>query len=207
MKRRCIAAFSNICKLLRSPLIRLAVHSTPSSIWEKAFIVVRFSRNLASLHNSCHPPRLFSAPNHRTRGSGQRSWTQGVRSTTEGESKKRTEESLLSSGRFRLSPATGGGAAVPPSIFIQAAFTSHTGSLLLSSPKKVTSPFVPLRPPSFPSSPRLPPLRHKKSETPIATQHRNKSLAISSRSGPCGRALTAFCRGKAASYSLLQSGG
>ena len=145
MKRRCIAAFSNICKLLRSPLIRLAVHSTPSSIWEKAFIVVRFSRNLASLHNSCHPPRLFSAPNHRTRGSGQRSWTQGVRSTTEGESKKRTEESLLSSGRFRLSPATGGGAAVPPSIFIQAAFTSHTGSLLLSSPKKVTSPFVPLR--------------------------------------------------------------
>ena len=29
MKRRCIAAFSNKCKLLRSPLIRLAVRSTP----------------------------------------------------------------------------------------------------------------------------------------------------------------------------------
>ena len=64
MKRRCIAAFSNICKLLRSPLIRLAVRSTPSSVWEKAFIVVRFSRNLASLHNYCHPPRLFSASIH-----------------------------------------------------------------------------------------------------------------------------------------------
>ena len=124
MKRRCIAAFSNKCKLLRSPLIRLAVRSTPSSVWEKAFIVVRFSRNLASLHNYCHPPRLFSAPNHRTRGSGQRSWTQGWRSQTEGESKKRTEESLLSSGRFRLSLATGHKTAVPPSRFIPAAFTA-----------------------------------------------------------------------------------
>ena len=77
----------------------------------------------------------------------------------------------------------GGRVARATPSFIQAAFTSHTGSLLLSSPKKVTSPFVPF-------VPRLPPLRHKKSETPIATQHRNKSLAISSRSGPCGRALT-----------------
>ena len=88
MKRRCIAAFSNKCKLLRSPLIRLAVRLTPSSVWEKAFIVVRFSRNLASLHNYCHPPRLISAPNHRTRGSGQRSWTQGWQSQTEGEKRR-----------------------------------------------------------------------------------------------------------------------
>ena len=35
------------------------------------------------------------------------------------------------------------GAAVPPPILIQLTFTSHTGSLLLSSLKKVTSPFVP----------------------------------------------------------------
>ena len=142
---------------------------------------------MIALTNYRQLPRLFSAPNHRTRGSGQRSWTQGWQSQTEGESKKRTEESLLSSGRFRLSPATGGGAAVPPSNFINLTFTSHTGSLLLSSPKKVTSPFVPLRSLRPPASL---PLRHKKSETPIATQHRNKSLAISSRSGPCGRALT-----------------
>ena len=56
----------------------------------------------------------------------------GVRSTTMGESRKRTEESLLSSRRFRLSPATGPQAAVLPSSFIQAAFTSHAGSLFLS---------------------------------------------------------------------------
>ena len=36
----------------------------------------------------------------------------GWRSQTKGESRKRTEESLLSSGRFRLSPATGAGRQV-----------------------------------------------------------------------------------------------
>ena len=61
---------------------------------------------MIALTNYRQLPRLISAPNHRTRGSGQRSWTQGWRSQTEGESRKRTEESLLSSGRFRLSPAT-----------------------------------------------------------------------------------------------------
>ena len=64
---------------------------------------------MIALTNYRQLPRLISAPNYRTRGSGQRSWTQGWRSQTEGESKKRTEESLLSSGRFRLSPATGRG--------------------------------------------------------------------------------------------------
>ena len=42
------------------------------------------------------------------RGSGQRSWTQGWRSQTEGgKMQKRTEESLLSSGRFKFFPAAG----------------------------------------------------------------------------------------------------
>ena len=143
MKRRCIAAFSNKCKLLRSPLIRLAVRSTPSSVWEKAFIVVRFSRNLASLHNYCHPPRLISAPNYRPRGSGQRSWTQGVRSTTEGEKRRDDWAELAPDQAAQGFPCHGGRVAVPPSIFIQVTFTSHTGSLLLSSPKKVTSPSFP----------------------------------------------------------------
>ena len=146
MKRRCIAAFSNKCKLLRSPLIRLAVRSTPSPVWEKAFIVVRFSRNLASLHNYCHPPRLISAPNYRPRGSGQRSWTQGVRSTTEGEKRRDDWAELAPDQAAQGFPCHGGRVAVPPSIFIQVTFTSHTGSLLLSSPKKVTSPFVPFVP-------------------------------------------------------------
>ena len=44
------------------------------------------------------------------------------------------------------------GAAVPPPILIQLTFTSHTGSLLLSSLKKVTSP---LRPPPLVPRPLL----------------------------------------------------
>ena len=54
----------------------------------------------------------------------------GWRSQTKGESRKRTEEILLSSGRFRLSPATGWPGPLP--VFIQLTFTSHTGSLFLS---------------------------------------------------------------------------
>ena len=147
MKRRCIAAFSNICKLLRSPLIRLAIRSTPSSVWEKAFIVVRFSRNLASFHNYCHPPRLISVPNYRTRGSGQRSWTQGWRSQTEGEIFKGTDGACADPGTQNF-PCHGARTqpTFPPSSFISLTFTSHTGSLLLSSLKKVTFPPSPVTP-------------------------------------------------------------
>ena len=44
---------------------------------------------------------------------------QGVRSTTMGESRKRPEESLLSFGRFLLSPATGAGRQVDGSAALQ----------------------------------------------------------------------------------------
>ena len=146
MKRRCIAAFSNICKLLRSPLIRLAVRSTPSSVWEKAFIVVRFSRNLASLHNYCHPPRLFSASSHAPVAADSAAGRRACVARPKGKSEGMTGRSLLHTRQHKVFPATGGGAAVPPSSFINLTFTSHTGSLLLSSPKKVTSPFVPFVP-------------------------------------------------------------
>ena len=59
-----------------------------------------------------------------------------------GESRKRTEESLLSSGRFRLSPATGWPGPLP--VFIQLTFTPHAaffGTFLGS--KKVPYPPVP----------------------------------------------------------------
>ena len=145
MKRRCIAAFFNICKLLRSPLIRLAIRSTPSSVWEKAFIVVRFSRNLASLHNYCHPPRLFSAPTIAPVAADSAAGRRACVARPKGKSEGMTGRSLLQTRQRKVFPAMGGGAAVPPSSFINLTFTSHTGSLLLSSPKKVTSPFVPLR--------------------------------------------------------------
>ena len=68
----------------------------------------------------------------------------GWRSQTKGESRKRTEESLLSSGRFRLSPATGAGrqvARATPS-FINLTFSSTTQpSLVLSwAPRKYRNP-------------------------------------------------------------------
>ena len=106
--------------------------STPSPVWEKAFIVVRFSRNLASLRDYRHPPCLIIAPNHAPVAANSAAGREGVRSTAKGESRKRAEESLLSSGRFRLSPATGRKTAAPPSSFISLTFTSQTGSLLLS---------------------------------------------------------------------------
>ena len=64
-------------------------------------------------------PYPTTAPWHADRRSAQ-----GVRSTTKGESRKRTEESLLSSGRFRLSPATG--VARATSSLKPAAFPSTT---------------------------------------------------------------------------------
>ena len=66
---------------------------------------------------------LIAAQNSRTqlcpRGTPMQS-AQGWRSQTKGKSRKRTEESLLSSGQFRLFPATGAGrrqvARVTPSL-------------------------------------------------------------------------------------------
>ncbi len=80
--------------------------STPAPVWEKAFMVVLSLCCLTNLTNHRSQPRLIPAPNHPPWHADRRS-ARGVRSTTKGESRKRTEESLLSSGRFRLSPATG----------------------------------------------------------------------------------------------------
>ena len=94
---------------------------------------------------------LPAAPDFRTqprpRGSGQHSWTQGVRSTTKGESRKRTEESLLSSGRFRLSPATGAGGQGHSQFYSIDFHVTTQPSLVLSwAPRKYRPPFVPLLP-------------------------------------------------------------
>ena len=65
---------------------------------------------MIALTNYRQLPRLISAPNHRTRGSGQRSWTQGVRSTTEGEIFKGTDGACADPGTQNF-PCHGGGAA------------------------------------------------------------------------------------------------
>ena len=55
-----------------------------------------------------HPSRSIPAPNPHPCGSGQRSWTAGLaKPDRRGKMQKRTEESLLSSGRFKFFPAAG----------------------------------------------------------------------------------------------------
>jgi len=64
-------------------------------------------------HQLSLPATSDFCPNHAPVAADSAAGREGVRSTTMGESRKRTEESLLSSGRFRLSPATGWPGALP----------------------------------------------------------------------------------------------
>ena len=96
---------------------------------------------------------LIAAQNSRTqlcpRGTPMQS-AQGWRSQTKGESRKRTEESLLSSGRFRLSPATG--AHNTAAFQFKSTFLSRRTQVLcffLDSRKK-RNPSSPLAPSFFP---------------------------------------------------------
>ena len=87
-------------------LIRLAIRSTPSPVLEKAFIVMRFARNLAVLLNYRSQPRQIPASNHAPWHADRRS-AQGVRSTTEGEIFKGTDGACADPDT-RIFPATGG---------------------------------------------------------------------------------------------------
>ena len=59
-----VAVLSYMCKKLSFPHPSRC-GSTPSTVWEKAFMVVRYARSLASLTNYRYPPSLIIAPNHR----------------------------------------------------------------------------------------------------------------------------------------------
>ena len=117
-------------KALRSPS-SASLCSAPSSFRGKAFIVLHFimldqsyQRSHSAKADSRIQPRPVAADSAAGRRAGE--------ARPKGESRKRTEESLLSSGRFRLSPATGTHSPAQPSSLIQSTFTSHTGSLFLS---------------------------------------------------------------------------
>ena len=100
----------------------------------------------------------------------------GVRSTTEGEIFKGTDGACADPDTQNF-PCHGGSPPAQPSNFIQAAFTSHTGSLLLSSLKKVTSPLVPPRPPPLPINEHI--------------HRRSRWLSLCGHSPPsCANALT-----------------
>ena len=77
----------------------------------------------------------------------------GVRSTTQGKSRKRTKESLLSSRRFRLSPATGPQSTVPPSCFHSTDFYATYRFFVTFFTEESNVPPRPLSRPSSPFSP------------------------------------------------------
>ena len=95
---------------------------------------------MIALTNYRQLPRLISAPNYRTRGSGQRSWTQGWRSQTEGESEGMTGRSLLQTRQRKVFPATGGGWPGPlPVLFKQLSRHIPVLCFFLNLRKKRTS--------------------------------------------------------------------
>ena len=121
-----------------------------------------------ALSNYRQSLRRFFCTQPSPHGSGQRSWTQGWRSQTEGGKMKRTEESLLSSGRFRLSPATG--ALITAAFQFKSTFLSRRTQVLcffLDSRK--------YRPSSSPSF--SPPVPHAKQQ-PHASSLRHASVFL-----------------------------
>ena len=99
-------------------------------------------------HQLSLPATSDFCPNHAPVAADSVAGREGVRSTTMGESRKRTEESLLSSGRFRLSPATGWGGRWQgplPVLFNRLSRHKQVLCFFLDSRKKRT-PFVPLVP-------------------------------------------------------------
>ena len=95
-------------------------------------------------HQLSLPATSDFCPNHAPVAADSAAGREGVRSTTMGESRKRTEESLLSSGRFRLSPATGWPGPLPV-LFNRLSRHKQVLCFFLDSRKKRT-PFVPLVP-------------------------------------------------------------
>ena len=140
------------------PLIRLAIarHLLPSGrrhLWSCVFSILGRTCQLSQSATPAFRIQLCPA--------GQRTAQLDARAgeaRQKGESRKRTEESLLSSGRFRLSPATGRQSRLPV-LFKQlsrhnaAFFGTFLGSKTVPSP--LVPPFVPPRPPS-PRKFRLP---------------------------------------------------
>ena len=137
-----MGALFSMHKALRSPS-SASLCSAPSSFRGKAFIVLHFimldqsyQRSHSAKADSRIQPRPVAADSAAGRRAGE--------ARPKGESRKRTEESLLSSGRFRLSPATGWPGPLPV-LFNRLSCHKQVLCFFLDSRKKRT-PFVPLVP-------------------------------------------------------------
>ena len=143
-----MGALFSMHKALRSPS-SASLCSAPSSFRGKAFIVLHFimldqsyQRSHSAKADSRIQPRPVAADSAAGRRAGE--------ARPKGESRKRTEESLLSSGRFRLSPATG--ALITAAFQFKSTFLSRRTQVLcffLDSRKK-RNPSSPLAPSFFP---------------------------------------------------------
>ena len=121
-------------------------------------------------HQLSLPATSDFCPNHAPVAADSAAGREGVHSTTMGESRKRTEESLLSSGRFRLSPATEAHNTAVFQLKTSSFYVTHRFFVTFFT-EESNVPFVPLRPPSSPSSLLTagqchPPRRHPRKTAP-----------------------------------------
>ena len=131
-------------KALRSPS-SASLCSAPSPFRGKAFIVLHFimldqsyQRSHSAKADSRIQPRPVAADSAAGRRAGE--------ARPKGESRKRTEESLLSSGRFRLSPATErGSSAAFQFLFQQLSRPQHRFFVSFLTQERNVFPFVPPR--------------------------------------------------------------
>ena len=100
--------------------------------------------------NYRHPPCLIITPNHCPVAADSAAGRRAGEARPKGESRKRTEESLLSSGRFRLSPATGGRQCRLPVLSAWLLRRTQLSLVLSWAPRKYRFPRSPRPPPSSP---------------------------------------------------------
>ena len=131
---------SKLYKITPPTRLHLISRDKPDSFSSRRSLLVS---PLSNYHQSL---RRGSAAIQRTPWHADRRSAEGWRSQTKGESRKRTEESLLSSGRFRLSPATGAGGqqCCLPVLFQQLLRLQHRFFVSFLTQKRN----VPFRPPS-----------------------------------------------------------
>ena len=116
--------------------LRSAQHLPPSG---GRLLLSCISSCLTNLTNDRTQPRLIPASNH---APWQRTaqLDAGLAQPDQGGKQEANGGKLAFIRAVQAFSCHGGGAAVPPPSSIQLTFMSHTGSLLLSSLKKVTSP-------------------------------------------------------------------